>query len=33
MQGGKVDRDNGYSACDGPSPDRIAQLECNAGSY
>ena len=33
MQGAEVDRDHDCSARDSPTPDRIAQLESNAGSY
>jgi hypothetical protein len=33
MERGEVNRDHGYSARDGPTPDRIAQLESDAGSY
>ena len=33
VQGGEVDRDQGSSARDGPTPDGIAQLESNAGGY
>ena len=33
MERGEVNRDHGYSAHDGPTRDRIAQQESDAGSY